>query len=104
VAAGSLDPFIEKAGARIPAGLVTLFFVPNIGGVTGTCYLLLHYFVRARDVMAAMAEQEHERSERSLLNVLPASIAERLKGGESVIADRVLEVGVLFARSAGRST
>jgi class 3 adenylate cyclase len=40
---------------------------------------------------------EEERSERLLLNVLPAPIAERLKQGEGVIADAFPEVTVLFA-------
>jgi class 3 adenylate cyclase len=40
---------------------------------------------------------EQERSERLLLNVLPAPIAARLKAGEEVIADAFPEVTVLFA-------
>jgi class 3 adenylate cyclase len=40
---------------------------------------------------------EEERSERLLLNVLPAPIAARLKAGEAVIADAFPEVTVLFA-------
>jgi guanylate cyclase len=70
-------------------------------GVTGTCYFLLQYFVGERDHAAAVLAMERERSERLLLNVLPAPIAERLKGGESLIADAAPEVGVLFADIAG---
>ena len=40
---------------------------------------------------------EQERSERLLLNVLPAPIAARLKQREEVIADRFSDVTVLFA-------
>jgi len=39
---------------------------------------------------------ERER-QRLLLNILPASIAERLQGGETLIADRFEEMAVLFA-------
>jgi class 3 adenylate cyclase len=35
--------------------------------------------------------------ERLLLNILPASIADRLRGGERLIADRFEEMAVLFA-------
>jgi class 3 adenylate cyclase len=42
-----------------------------------------------------------ERSERLLLNVLPASIAARLKSGEKTIADIFPEATVLFADIAG---
>ena len=42
-------------------------------------------------------DRERERSERLLLNVLPASIAARLKQTEGVIADGFTDVTVLFA-------
>lgn len=44
-----------------------------------------------------LLEIEKEKSERLLLNILPQSIAERLKGGERNIAERFAEVTVLFA-------
>ncbi|MCB9593271.1 MAG: hypothetical protein H6719_11115 [Sandaracinaceae bacterium] len=44
---------------------------------------------------------EREKSERLLLNVLPASIAERLRDTDETIADRFDEVTVLFADMAG---
>jgi class 3 adenylate cyclase len=40
-------------------------------------------------------------NERLLLNILPASIAERLRSGEAVIADRFDELTVLFADCVG---
>jgi class 3 adenylate cyclase len=55
--------------------------------------LVLGEAVRSRRALAL----ERERSERLLLNVLPAPIAERLKAGEAVIADAFPEVTVLFA-------
>jgi class 3 adenylate cyclase len=55
--------------------------------------LLFGEAVRSRRLLLA----EQERSERLLLNVLPAPIAARLKQGEAVIADGFSEVTVLFA-------
>jgi class 3 adenylate cyclase len=55
--------------------------------------LLLGEAVRNRRAL----DPEREKSERLLLNVLPASIATRLKQTEAVIADRFPEVTVLFA-------
>jgi class 3 adenylate cyclase len=52
---------------------------------------------RALDREHRLLLAERERSERLLLNVLPAPIAARLKQGEQVIADRFPEVTVLFA-------
>ncbi len=46
-------------------------------------------------------EEEQARSERLLLNVLPAPIAERLKAGEEPIADHFDDVTVLFADLVG---
>jgi class 3 adenylate cyclase len=44
---------------------------------------------------------EKQTSERLLLNVLPAPIADRLKSGESLIVDRFENVSVLFADIVG---
>lgn len=42
-------------------------------------------------------EEEQRKSEQLLLNILPAPIAQRLKDGETTIADHLAEVTVLFA-------
>lgn len=55
---------------------------------------------RLRDKEQAYLTQlqaEQQKSEQLLLNILPQPIAERLKQGESIIADRFNEVTVLFA-------
>lgn len=51
---------------------------------------------RTRELVA-----EKQTSERLLLNVLPAPIADRLKGGENLIVDRFDSVSVLFADIVG---
>jgi class 3 adenylate cyclase/2-keto-3-deoxy-L-rhamnonate aldolase RhmA len=59
---------------------------------------------RLRDREQAYLEQlrlEREKSERLLLNILPAPIARRLKQGENPIADTYPEVTVLFADIVG---
>lgn len=54
------------------------------------------------DVTAAREVEEANReNERLLLNILPASIARRLRQGETVIADRFDEMTVLFADCVG---
>ena len=50
------------------------------------------------DVTAArQIEKAHRENERLLLNILPASIASRLRSGEELIADNFEEIAVLFA-------
>jgi adenylate cyclase len=59
---------------------------------------------RLRDQEQAYLEQlqtEREKSERLLLNILPEPIADRLKQGQSTIADSFAEVTVLFADVVG---
>lgn len=90
VVSGLAEPLLAQRGASIPPLVRDAFFVLNITGVSLTAYLLLQYAVRARD--AALAT-----SERLLLNVLPAPIAERLKRETGVIADAHDDVTVLFA-------
>jgi adenylate cyclase len=89
---GLLEPFLSPAS--IPATVNVLFFVLNVGAVSLVVYFLLRYFTRG---LAA----EQEKSESLLLNVLPASIARRLKNGEHPLADRFEEATVLFADLVG---
>lgn len=46
-------------------------------------------------------DQEKQKSEKLLLNILPEPIADRLKDGETLIADSYSEVTVLFADIVG---
>ena len=66
--------------------------------VVVTVWFALRDTARAEAVM----EAQYERSEALLANMLPASIADRLKEPErSVIADKYDEVSVLFADIVG---
>jgi class 3 adenylate cyclase len=54
------------------------------------------------DITAARQVEAFSReNERLLLNILPPSIAERLRGGETVIADRFDDMAVMFADVVG---
>ncbi len=87
---GLLEPIVAQAPAAIPDPIRIAFFVLNVTGVSLTAYVLLQYAVRARD-------EAYARSEGLLLNVLPKSIAERLKREPGVIAEAHPDVTVLFA-------
>lgn len=92
VISGVIEPLLSPS--PIPEWLVVTFFVLNVGGVSTVVYFLLRYFMRG---LAA----EKEKSERLLLNMLPAPIARRLKAGERPLADRFDEAAVLFADLVG---
>jgi class 3 adenylate cyclase len=58
--------------------------------------------VYGTDITAArMVERLNAENEALLLNILPRSIADRLRGGETVIADRFDDMAVLFADVVG---
>ncbi|MGY4651483.1 adenylate cyclase [Mycobacterium sp. URHB0021] len=66
--------------------------------VVATVWYALREIARARDAM----ESEYERSERLLTNILPATIAERLKDpSRTIIADKYDDASILFADIAG---
>lgn len=96
-----LDPRLSEHPAVLPTGFVVVFFVLNVMGVTVSAYAMLGYFVEQRERARIALEAEQARSERLLLNVLPAPIAERLKRDTGVIAEHYDAVTVLFADLVG---
>ena len=58
---------------------------------------LIEHAARRDFVLVQLLEREREKSERLLLNVLPAPIADRLKESPGTIADAFPEATVLFA-------
>ncbi len=88
-----------KLGGLAAIQLGFYLFTGNLIGVLAAYWIertLRHDFLQTQRLA-----RERERSERLLLNVLPASIAERLKAGEEPIADSLPEVTVLFADIVG---
>jgi len=89
-----LDPGVADSRPEVPETVRVVFFGLNLLAVSTTVFLLLQYFVRAREL-------EQARSEQLLLNVLPEPIAGRLKRSDGVIADAYPEATVLFADLVG---
>jgi class 3 adenylate cyclase len=108
VVSGAIDPALAASAPDIPNAVVITFFVLNLIGVTTVAYVLLQYFVRAREQALVDLADEHRaleleqaKSERLLLNVLPEPVARRLKDHGGVIADASSDVTVLFADIVG---
>jgi adenylate cyclase len=86
---GSPAPFPEWFAPLMIALNVT------VGGVV--VFGLLAMFVRQREEALAALRVEQGRAEDLLLNILPRSIADRLKADTATIADQFTAASILFA-------
>ncbi len=75
-----------------------------LGGLFATLAACAHYARRATLIAEAALDRAHQRSEELLLNILPPSIALRLKLSGGTIADGFAGVTVLFADLVGFTT
>jgi class 3 adenylate cyclase len=101
---GMFDYLLQWDMRQIDMQTVAVFFALNFISISAMIYVLLWYFSREKgklvaklDAQTRAAEMERELSERLLLNILPAQIAQRLKRQESNIADGHADVTVMFA-------
>jgi guanylate cyclase len=85
------------ASNHLPPWLVIIFFVMNLGAVSGIIIILLYYFVSQRDLAFRLLRGEQEKAENLLLNILPKDIATILKNENRVIADHFEGASILFA-------
>lgn len=102
------EPTLAASAPAIDPDVRAGMFVLNLAGPTLAAFLSFRYFVDQRNsARAALAEQhrllelEQARSERLLLNVLPAPIADQLRSGATTIAESHPDVSVLFADLVG---
>lgn len=89
--------------STVPVRTSVFFFALNFAAISSIVFLLLRYSVQEKAKTQAILEstfqllqEEQERSERLLLNILPGSIAERLKHDKHTIADGFADVTVMF--------
>jgi adenylate cyclase len=82
-----------------------LTFVINVLSSATILFVIVFYAVRQFTRAEERAQREHERSEALLINILPPSIASRLKESPGVaIADAYPDASILFADIAGFTT
>jgi adenylate cyclase len=95
---GALDYYLlVDRHLKLPLQIVAVFFVLNFAAISTIIYYLVRHFIREKATSRLALEFEQGRSEKLLLNILPAPIAERLKREERTIADGYADVCVLFA-------
>jgi class 3 adenylate cyclase len=92
-----LGPAIASADLKILRPVL-------VGGLFATLAACAYYARRATLIAEDALDRAHQRSEELLLNILPPSIATRLKLKPGTIADGFTEVTVLFADIVGFTT
>ncbi|HEX5362755.1 MAG TPA: adenylate/guanylate cyclase domain-containing protein [Gallionella sp.] len=105
VVSGFFDYYLGSGGAGgVPMKTIGFFFALNFAAMSSIMYFLVRYFVVEMDKIRMQLDRQHQllaeeqqKSERVLFNVLPSSIARRLKDHDGLIADGYADVTVMFA-------
>jgi guanylate cyclase len=85
----------------LPAWFSSLMLGLNIAVGGAIVFTLLALFAQQRQAALGALRAEHDRAEGLLLNVLPRSIADRLKSSPHTIADQFSTASILFADVVG---
>jgi adenylate cyclase len=105
IAAGlviALEFLVPRDTGLEPAWAQSMMFVVTIVSACVMVVVTVWFALRDTQRAEAVMESEYERSEALLANMLPTSIAERLKNSDrDVIADKYDEASVLFADIVG---
>jgi len=83
--------------ADLPIWFTSTMLALNVIGAGAVAFTLLARFAHQRDTALAALRIEQEKSELLLMNILPRSIAERLKADGQAIADHFDAASILFA-------
>jgi guanylate cyclase len=84
-------------GSSLPAWFSSAMIALNVTVAGSVVFMLLVLFVRQREDALAELQLEQDRAESLLLNILPRSIAEKLKVETTTIADQFAAASILFA-------
>ena len=83
--------------ADLPIWFTSTMLALNVIGAGSVAFTLLASFAHQRDTALAALRIEQEKAELLLVNILPRSIAERLKASTQTIADDFGSTSILFA-------
>ena len=83
--------------ANFPTWFPSTMLALNIVGAGAISFTLLASFAKQRNEAVAAHRVEQERAELLLINILPRSIADRLKSAHQTIADHFDAASILFA-------
>jgi adenylate cyclase len=97
-----LELFVPDDRGLGPPWILTVGFISSVIGSAVMVMATVWYALREIDRAEKAMEAEYQRSESLLANILPASIASRLKDPtRNIIADKYEDASILFADIAG---
>lgn len=104
LASWGMNDLFASYALPIPRHTKQIFFLVNVCGAATILYFVMRYFEEQKSrMMRALDEKngellvEQDKSDRLLLNIMPKSVADRLKNNEGRIADSYDSVTIMFA-------
>jgi adenylate cyclase len=94
---GIVGELTSGGRSPLPAWFESTMIALNVTVAGAVVFGLLATFVRQREEALAALRVEQDRAENLLLNILPRSIADRLKTDSTTIADQFAAASILFA-------
>jgi guanylate cyclase len=94
---GIVGELAGRGRSTLPAWFESTMIALNVTVTGAVVFMLLVQFVRQREEALAELRVEQDRAETLLLNILPRSIADKLKADTSTIADQFAAASILFA-------
>ena len=94
---GTVGELAGLGQSTLPAWFESTMIALNVTVAGAIVFLLLMLFVRQREDALAALQAEQDRAESLLLNILPRSIADKLKADSATIADQFAAASILFA-------
>ena len=88
---------VADLGPTFPDWFAPTMIALNVAVAGAVVFMLLHQFVRQREEALAALQVEQDKAESLLLNILPRSIADKLKADTATIADHFAAASILFA-------
>jgi adenylate cyclase len=97
LACGVAGEIVGPVSPQVPRWFTTTMLAMNITVGGAIVFTLLAVFANERRAALAALRVEQAKAEDLLLNILPASIAQRLKAQTRPIADHIVSASILFA-------
>jgi adenylate cyclase len=94
---GIVGELVEPVPPALPDWFTSTMLALNIVVGGAVVFILLALFAQQRRAALIALRQEQDKAENLLLNILPESIAERLKDDTQPIADQFRAASILFA-------